>query len=282
MSLEIERYTGINIADRLTGIRRELYLSCWNYMHDAFGDNVEFERMANHVLYCEQTRGYLYEAQPQAVRYVNGSRPALEKIVKSVCDGLTVDRDKVMALFVYVRDLYHKANGADYFYGGTEEDLIKKGEWFCERVARLMVALCEIAGFAGRIIFHMAAGHLTVEIFFNGRWAYFDPRCGMFYLNEQGEFMSVEEILANREIIFKQSEWVNSFHSPYWSLDYRHHRNFHFCFNPLELQCFGDYSLMDADKYHFEWMPSLETKRPTAQRDSHSRYTEIGMMVLLP
>ncbi len=282
MNDTIAQYTGINIADRLEGLRKELYLACWNYMHDAFGNNVEFERMVNQVLYCEQTRDYLYEQPPAPVRYVRGTRPVLEEIVDSLCNGLTTDRDKVFAIFVYIRDMYKNVDGADYFYGGTEEELIKKSEWFCERVARLMVALCEIAGFPGRIIFHVAAGHLTVEIYFDGRWVYFDPRCGMFCLNKQDEFMSVEEILADREAIFRQNNWVNSFHAPFWSLDFRQHRNYYFCFNPLELQCFGEYSLMDADNYHFGWMPSRETKRPTGHRDSHSRYLELGLMVLIP
>ena len=277
----IRAYTGIHIADQLTGMARECYLSCWEWMKYAWGDNVEFERLKEQVLYCKATRDYLYDKKPKSVQYVRGSRPYLEKIVDNICKECVTEREKVLAILVYVRDLHKKFGCRDYFYGGTEEELIKKGEWYCERVSRLMVGLCEIAGFPGRIIFHIASGHLTVEIYFEGKWAYFDPRCGMFCVDKQGRFLSVEEILNDREIIFKQSDWVNRYHAPYWSLDYRQHRNYYFCFNPRELQCYVEYSLMDADKYHFEWVSTYESKAPAGERTPHSRYTETGMMLLI-
>ena len=277
----ISEYQGIRIADRLEGLAKECYLCAWEWMKGAWGNNVEFERLAEQILLCPETRDYLYKNPPQKVKYIKGSRPFLEQVVSDLCKGLETDREKVLAVFVYVRDLHKKVDGADFFYGGTEEELIKKSEWFCERVARLMVGLCEIIGLPGRIIFHVAAGHLTCEIFFEGKWAYFDPRCGMFCMDENDHFLSVEEILNNREVIFQQKEFVNSFHSPHWSLDYRQHRNYHFCFSPYELQCFGAYSLMDADKYHFEWMPSCETHMPKELAPIHKRYTETGMMLLV-
>ena len=279
--INIEKYTGINIADRLNGMARECYLCCWEWMKNAWGNNVEFERMAGHVLYCKQTQEYLYKNPPANVRYIKGSRPFLEKIVDEVCSECKTDREKVLAILVYIRDLHKKVGGTDWFYGGTEEELIKKSEWFCERVARLMVGLCEIAGFPGRIIFHVASGHITSEIYFENKWAYFDPRCGMFCMDENDTFLSVEEILNNREIIFKQNDFVNNFHSPHWSLDFRQHRNYYFCFSPYEIQCFGDYSLMDADKYHFEWMPSCENGIPIELKEIHKRYEETGLMLLI-
>lgn len=281
MEDKIKKYTGENIATTLEGLARETYIACASYMHEAFGDNVEYERMLYHVLLCEDTKEYLYGKPPGPVRYVPGSRPVLEKIVAEVTEGCETQRDKVLAILVYIRDLYKKVNGEDYFYGGTEEELIKKSEWYCERVARLMCGLCEIAGMPGRVVFHIAAGHLTSEIYLEDHWAYFDPRCGMFCLDEDGKFMSVQDILDNREMIFKQNEWVCSFHSPYWSLDFRQHRNYHFCFNPRELQCIGDYSLMDADKYHFEWRRSHENKFASGDRTIHTRYTELGLMYLI-
>ena len=172
-----------------------------------------------------------------------------------------------------------RLGGADYFYGGTEEELIKKGEWFCERVARVMVALCETQGMVGRIVFHIGAGHLTNEIYLEGGWAYFDPRCGMFCVDENGRFMSVDDIVRDRNVIYRQPNWVTDYHARYWSLDYRQHRNYHFCFSPYELQCIGEYSLADADKYNFEWV------KPYAGggslRTPHDRYAETGLMMLV-
>lgn len=275
----IEKYTGIQIADRLEGYQKEVYLANWEYMHVTYGDNVEFERLASQIMLCDETRDHLYKAPPAPVRYVPGTRPVLEKIVQSVCTDYMSDRDKILAILCYIRDLYIKVDGEDFFYGGTEEDLIKKNEWFCERVSRLMVGLCEIAGFPGRIIMHVAAGHLTTEIHFEDKWGYIDPRCGLFYLDAEGRFMSVEEILRDRDRIYKQKDWVKSFHSPYWSIEFREHRNYHFCFSPLEIQCFGDYSLMDSVKYHFGWVS--HNKAIEDGKWVTKRYHELGLMALI-
>ncbi len=279
MTEDIKRYTGLNIADKLTDeYSRECYLANWNYMHTNFGNNVEFERMSEQVLLCEKTYDYLYTV-PEPVRYVKGKRPKLEQVVNNVCRDSESDRDKVLALLCYIRDLYHKYDGEDLFYGGTEEEQIKKGEWLCERVSRLMVALCEVAGFPGRTVMHVAAGHITVEIFFEDKWGYIDPRCGLFYLDENNSFLSIYEIINNRDVIYKQTDYVKSFHSPYWSFEYRAHRNYHFCMSPYEIQCYCDYSLMDAHKYNYDWVSCKKANE--ASKKEHNRYIELGLMVLI-
>jgi hypothetical protein len=175
--------------------------------------------------------------------------------------------------------MHEKVGGADYFYGGTEEELIKESEWFCERVARVMVALCETQGIAGRIVFHVASGHVTNEIYLEGGWSYFDPRCGMFCVDANDRFMSVDEIMHDRDVIYRQPKWVTDYHAKYWSLDYRQHRNYHFCFSPYELQCIGEYSLSDADRYHFEWVSPYGGGGNV--RTVQNRYEELGLMVLI-
>jgi predicted AAA+ superfamily ATPase len=74
----------------------------------------------------------------------------------------------------------------------------------------------------------------------------------MFCVDGNGRFMSVDDIVKNRDAIYRQPGWVTDYHAEYWSLDYRQHRNYHFCFSPYELQCIGDYSLADADTYKRE------------------------------
>ena len=277
--LDINAYKGANIADRLNGMEKELYETAWSCMYALWGDNVEFQRMNEQILLCDDTESYLYPDTAPTVRYIRGTRPVLDKIGDMICYGLESDREKVLAILKYVRDMHKKVDGADYFYGGTEEELIKKSEWFCERVARVMVGLCETQGIAGRIVFHVAAGHVTNEIYLEGGWAYFDPRCGMFCVDESGRFMSVNDIVHNRDAIYNQPEWVTDCHAEYWSLDYRQHRNYHFCFSPYELQCIGEYSLADADKYNFEWVKPYCSGGNA--RSIQNRYDELGIMVLV-
>ena len=278
---DVRLYTGENILKVLkTENEKKTYYWCREYMHENFGDNVEYEHMLRQILLCDETREFLYGTKPEPVRYRRGMRPVLDKVVDEVTAECRTDREKVLAILCYVRDLYKEFNGKDVFFGGTEEELIKKHEWFCERVARLQVGLCEVAGFPGRIVFHIAAGHITSEIYFEDRWGYMDPRCGLFYLWEDGRFMSVDEIIHNRDRIYKQSPEVYAYHSPYWSIEFRNHRNDHFCLSPLEIQCFTPYSLTDADSYHFNWM--LHDESAERADPAHQRYVEYGLMTLIP
>lgn len=277
--MNIKDYMGINIADRLKGISKECYLAAWNWMEGAWGQNVEFERLSSQILLCEETRNYLYADENPVSHYVKGERPILEKIANEVCKDCKSDREKVLAILVYVRDLHKTNDGRDFFFGGTEEELIKKGEWFCERVARIMAGLCEIMNMPSRIVFHIASGHLANEVFFEGKWAYFDPRFANFYMKDD-VFLSTDEIVKNREIVFEQSNFVNGFRSDFRSLDYARHRAYNFYFSPKETQCIGDYSLMDAKKYHFDWVPVFSEGKPN-ERTIHSRYAETGLMQLI-
>ena len=110
----------------------------------------------------------------------------------------------------FCRDLYKQNDGILLFYGGTEEELIKKGEQLCECLARLMVALCEIIDIPGRIITHIAGGHLTCEVFLENKWSYFDPRTGIFYVLPNGQIASAIELLLQPEIMDRQPEWVKN------------------------------------------------------------------------
>ena len=138
--VDIEKYTGLNIADRLDGIEKECYIACWEWMKYAWGNNVEFERMAYHVLLCDETYDYLYTNSHPKVRYIKGTRPVLEKIVDEVCKDCKTEREKVLAILSYIRDMHKKVGGEDFFYGGTEEELIKQDEENIEKL-RLVVIL---------------------------------------------------------------------------------------------------------------------------------------------
>lgn len=262
----IERYKGRNIGERLIGTARELYLNNLDYMHEAFGDNVEYERHADQVLYCAQTRDWLYTQAPGKPVYAVGSRPVLEQAVKEACKDCTTDREKAIALMVYIRDLKKKSDGYDYFYGGTEEELIKKGERYCERVSRLMDALCEIAGLPARTVWHLSGGHLTNEVYIDGNWAYIDPRFGLFYINQEGRMLSVEEIVADPDVIFRQPEWVYEYGSEEYTKEFMQQQNYDYYLAKREIQMYSVYSLADAHRYHYDWRPSAAF--PVAERDA--------------
>ncbi|MBQ7362999.1 MAG: hypothetical protein IJW48_00970 [Clostridia bacterium] len=259
----IKEFSGERLFDKLSPMARDVVLTNLNYMKEAFGENVEYERLFHQTLLAPETEEYLYSV-PERPTYEWGSRPVLEAAVAEATRGCKTERERVLGLVAYIRDLKEKSHGYDYFYGGTEEELIKKGERFCERVARLMCALSEIAGIPARIIFHVSGGHLTNEVFIEDKWCYVDPRFGLFYLGEDGKLMSVTEITRNPEVIYNQPEWVYAYGSKEYTPEFMAKENHDMYLRPLEIQLYGTYSLKDAEKYgyHYEWRPSAAFKMP--------------------
>ena len=276
----IEQYSGRNLFDRLTGKARDVVLANLEYMRVAFGENVEYQRLFHQTLLSPETKDYLY-SEPERPVYEWGSRPVLEEAVAEATRGCTSEREKVLGLVAYIRDLKEKSHGYDYFYGGTEEELIKKGERYCERVARLMCALSEIAGIPSRTVHHTIGGHLTNEVYIEGKWCYVDPRFGLFYLGTDGKLMSVTEITENPDMIYSQPEWVYEYGSKEYTHEFMMKENHDMYLRPLEIQLYGSYSLKDAERYgyNFDWMPSSAFKMP--ERDTAYRgYAEARKIYL--
>lgn len=263
---DITAYQGLNIVNVLqTEAEKEVYMANWEQLKMNYDGHVEWQRLHKQILFCPETEAYLYAA-PQPVKYVPGSRPVLEAEVKKAVEGCGTDREKVLKLLEFCRDLYlYRGKGpiwsqthpgrasANYdFYGGSEEVLIDKGENLCECMGRLMVALCEILGFPGRIIMHVVPGHITCEIYVENGWVYMDPRCGMFYVDEENRFLSMRQILARREYLHNQPDWVKAYISHnQWTYEEREKANAEGNLSPKAMHCFGEYSLMDAPLYTF-------------------------------
>ena len=252
--MNIADYTGLQIIYRLkTEAERMAYTLNYAQLHINYGDNVEWQRLAHQILLCDETRDYLYQV-PGPVKYVKGTRPVLEAEVARVILGCNTDRERVLAILCFIRDLYLH-NGKEIpkelqFYGGTEEVLIAKGENLCECVGRLMVGLCEIIGLPGRIVMHIK-GHITCEIFLEGKWCYFDPRAGLFYVDENNNFLSIAELIDNREYMLNQPEWVKPYVSKQFTFEQRRDKNYNYFMTKTEINCFQYYSLMDAPMYNF-------------------------------
>ena len=109
-------------------------------------------------------------------------------------------------------------------------------------------------------------GHLTCEAYVDGKWAYFDPRFGLFYLDENERVMSVIELADNPEAILNQPEWVYNYGSHECAYEFMAKRNHDNFLHPRQLQVFGYYTLTDSDKFHYEWMPPHSV--PVPERDS--------------
>ena len=103
--MKISDYQGLNALKVLkTENEREVYRANWDQLNMNYDGHVEWQRLKHQILYCEETKEYLY-AKPGPVKYVPGTRPVLEKEVAEAIKGCTTDREKVLGLLVFCRDL---------------------------------------------------------------------------------------------------------------------------------------------------------------------------------
>ncbi len=253
--MNIENYTGINIPNVLKNpYHKSAYIDNWNQLHLNYGDNVEFQRLSQQILLCDETRDYLYsdKAIPKP-SYKKGSRPYLEKVVDDCIKACKTDREKVLAILDFCSRLSLKFGDTTLFYGGTEEELIKKGDQLCETLGRLMTALLEVAGIPARIVM-LLVGHIVAEAYVDGKWGYFDPRYGFFVTKSDGSFASIDELWQDRELILKQDDlWKSHLCTEKLSFDTIIKKNYDRYFNPNDVFLFCNYSLSDFEKYNYEW-----------------------------
>ncbi|MBQ4526819.1 MAG: transglutaminase domain-containing protein [Clostridia bacterium] len=278
----INDYKGLNILNVLeSDARKGVYQANWDHIFRNYGDNVEWQKLRNQIYLCDATRNYIY-SKPGKVKYEKGTRPVIEAVVEYVTRNAETEREKVLALLTFGRDLYLGKKEEQFpfnFYGGTEERLIEKGENLCECMGRLMVSLCEVLGIPGRIVMHVVCGHINCEVFIEDKWCFFDPRFAVFFVDENEKFLSVEEIMQNKDVIFNQPDWVKKYVSQQVTFDKISKDYYNLYMHPNQIHTFCDYSLMDYNLYTYNIvMENIPEK--TGIREAQARYGYYNKLVM--
>ena len=258
---DLEPYTGYAAADRIVGDwRRKAYLLNFEQLAVNYGQNVDFQLREKQIILTPQTEEFLCQQYIPVPRYQAGSRPELEKITAAAVKNCRTTQEKVLALMRYCRDLKKRAKvsagGKGWKYGGTEEELIAKGEDLCETLGRLFVALCEIEGIPARIVMHNIGGHITAEAYIDGEWGYLDPRFGIYFLKPDGKLASLRELMQNPSLTENQPAAVKAEAAGPYSHDQRAQASREKFFNPQEVNGFEYYSLADAPSYAYNQVSS--------------------------
>lgn len=164
---------------------------------------IDIDQVHEMILCCNETADYLYgEYTPEKVSYQKGSRPFLEKIAASAIDGCTRDIDKIQALLGWVNtNVLHPMGRAEQSppdRAASEEVLIESGWGWCNEQARVYIALAQVCGFMGRVIFlcHESEpwGHTSAETLLDGKWFFTDPTYGLLQSGDQGKLLSGRDI----------------------------------------------------------------------------------------
>ncbi|MBA2480856.1 MAG: transglutaminase domain-containing protein [Planctomycetes bacterium] len=273
-----ERERGRNqtalIADPLTRRGVELWLERVLGFYGEQG-GVDVEVIRDQVILNATTRDYLYgDFTPREIRYVRGSRPMLEAIVDQCVRAGMTDREKALALMRRVRDNQdHGLASPTLFYGGDEEDLLKRGAIMCNEVSRLYVCLCQIAGLPARLHGVHITGHMMTEVLMDGRWGWVDPMKGMAAVTDVDRPASVWDLIQDPRLFERQpaSFWADVRPATiYFGVEQRDPRNLAYamamfrdaCFHPREAQALGNYQVWDHARYTYPWtIKPVDAKR---------------------
>ena len=256
---EIRRFTGAEAFHNIRGRdRADCYALHYAQLFANYGENVEFQLTRELIVLDEANRALLYGPEGIPVpRYRRGSRPQLEAFVAGVREGAKTEQEVALAILRRCRDLHKQDPIQDrawtqWVFGGTEEELIARGERLCEAMGRLFVALCEVEGIPARRVAHIVGGHYAAEAFVDGHWFYCDPRFGIYFLKPDGTGASVAELLDNPALIDQQPEQVKRDVVAYADWETRARKKCQkIYFTPVEMNGFEYYSLADSSRYGY-------------------------------
>ena len=174
-------------------------------------DRILMEKM---IRLCSETADYLYsEYTPTRSFYQKGSRLELEQCVEKAVLSCHCDEEFIEALARFASGL--AVNASDDLdtmrVGGTEEEIVARGTDWCQDVARVGGALCQVAGFPARIVYLIDtetaySGHAIIEVYRAKIWGAVDPLTNVIYHRPEGKPASTWDLMNNSCLIERHSK----------------------------------------------------------------------------
>ena len=281
--MNLQRYTGhaVDLSDMPEAVQRA-YPVHLRRVETFYGDTGDFQVTHRRVRLCEATADYLYSRHtPLRVKYARGTRPELEKTVARVLDGVRGERERMLAILRFVRDLYRlypEANAqgtGDLLLGGLEETVIQKGSNMCNEQARAFCALCQVAGIPARYVGHHIMGHGVNEAFVDGAWAYVDIR-GKYFEKSDGTLASAWDLVRDPSIIDRQSDAVKADVRPGYDWD-----GTRCYFSRVEITSIVNYFVWESAEYNYDWVWNTPERRARVEEVRREWPAEISAANIL-
>jgi hypothetical protein len=176
-------------------------------VRSAFGDTpcVDLQIIEGQLTLNSKTADYLYSNFTSLEnRYVPGSRPVLEKVLKDLkLEGLS-SKEKFFKILRRCRDNPDGVAQRKNFDSGSEEYIIQHGSCICHEISRVFVVLCQVAGIPARTTCAHIFGHMMGEAYIDGKWAWCDPRYGVYAYKEDGTLASYWELIQDPSLLDQQ------------------------------------------------------------------------------
>jgi hypothetical protein len=227
---------------------------------------------------CARTAGYLYsDFTPLKTAYQRGSRPLLEGTVAEVLRPGMTARQKMLAIMRRCRDNRRRGLAKPgLFFGGSEEELLKRGAEMCNEIARVFVCLCQVAGLPARTFSAHITGHMMGEVYTDGKWGWVDPRYGMAPVTDRDEPASAWDLLQDPKLLERQprSFWKDVLPADQFGRPGRHPLNLAYrmalwrdcMFHPREATSLGNYFAWEQNRYTYPWSGDHDTPEQIRRR----------------
>ena len=106
-----------------------------------------------------------------------------------------------------------------------------------------------------------AFGKRLPEVYVEEKWAYLDPRCGIYFQRPDGRLASTWELWNNPQWTCDQPPEVKADVSPRWTWEERARICRERYFHPREVNGLQNYSLADAHRYGYAWLTHADLAR---------------------
>jgi hypothetical protein len=169
-------------------------------------DRVLIERM---VRLCAETADRLYrDCTPAQLANEPGSRPELERCLLHATAGCSDDEEKISGITGFCSRLQDRATDDldEMVFGGTEEEIIRRGSDWCTEVARVGCVLFQLAGLPARMVYLFDtsaaySGHAMTEVCRGGAWGAVCPHTDVIYRHRSGRPASVWALKGDPALI---------------------------------------------------------------------------------
>ena len=245
---------------------------------------VDVEVLENFLLLNGKSAEYIYsEFTPLVSKYIPGTRPLLENVLSEIMEPDMSDREKALTIMRRCRDNRDNARSAIAFYGGNEEELIKRGAIMCNEISRVFVCLCQIAGLPARLMGAHISGHMMSEVYIDGKWMWVDSMKGMYNFLDDGTPASTWDLMNDPSLFDRQDKKVWEDCRPIAVTDLKEFLEFDKAccqarakgcyFHKEEAVAIGNYFVWDFDKYTYPWV----TEAADPVRLEKARFAEYRM-----
>jgi hypothetical protein len=203
---------------------------------------------------------------PTRMKTPRGRHPKLDAVVDVLLgrDPTLSDREKVLRLLSWCRDIAPRGRKTKLYHAGGPEELIaEQGGDMCNENSRVLIVLCQLAGFAARYVGHYSAfarderltwvdGHGSVEVYLEGGWAYFDIE-GRHFTWPDGRLASLWDLVRNPDLYSHQPAEFRALLG-HWYWGWNHRKGL---LQPPHLQVIGNYD--EASRRRFTFTPVVQT-----------------------